>query len=292
VAAISAGGNAFTVAVKTDGSVWVWGNNYGYALGDGTEDSSETPVQVRVDSGAQDNRGTPFLSGVTQVAAGWVGTIALKSDGTVWLWGGRDDYGRLTPWHTGATRIAGLNRIVDIPANEANWIALDADGRVWTWGDNFWGQLGDGTTEDRSNPVMVEALTDVVAISANEQFSAAVTANGAVWTWGDRNISGGPARSPITQESLTPRRVEGISGVVGIAAGSENLSAYLVMLKGDGSVWVLGSVYGGAVLEGNSNRATRPVQITGISDVQAIAAAGGRTVALKGDGSVWVWGDR
>lgn len=77
-AVMLAGGIDHTVALKSDGSVWTWGNNEYGQLGDGTTVNKSTPVQVKGEGGA----GT--LSGVVAVAAGSSHTVALKSDGSVW----------------------------------------------------------------------------------------------------------------------------------------------------------------------------------------------------------------
>src|SRR2546425_479741 len=70
-----AGGGYHSLALKSDGTVWAWGDNSGGQLGNGTNTLSNTPVQVF------------GLSGVVAVAAGGGHSLALKSDGTVWAWG-------------------------------------------------------------------------------------------------------------------------------------------------------------------------------------------------------------
>ncbi|MCL2816360.1 MAG: RCC1 domain-containing protein, partial [Oscillospiraceae bacterium] len=52
-----------------------------------------------------------------------------------------------------------------ISAGRSHTLALDKDGNVWAWGYNYYGQLGDGTTTQRTTPVQVYGLTDVIAIS-------------------------------------------------------------------------------------------------------------------------------
>ena len=76
------GGTNHTVFLKTDGTVWAWGNNSNGQLGNGTTDQSDVPVQVG------------GISGVTAVAAGYQYTAALKVDNTVWTWG-NNNYGQL-----------------------------------------------------------------------------------------------------------------------------------------------------------------------------------------------------
>jgi alpha-tubulin suppressor-like RCC1 family protein len=155
--AVSAG-NTHTVALKSDGTVWAWGAG---PLGDGTTTDQSNPVQV---SG---------LQGMTAIAAGYGYTVALKGDGSVWAWGyntsGQLGDGTTNSRYTAAP-VAGLANVIAISAAAtspfSHTIALKGDGSVWAWGYNKYGELGDGTTIDRSSPVKVGGLTGVVAISA------------------------------------------------------------------------------------------------------------------------------
>ncbi|MFP2913744.1 RCC1 domain-containing protein, partial [Pyxidicoccus sp. 3LFB2] len=81
-AARVAAGYHHTLALKTDGTVWAWGNNTDGQLGDGTNTPRSTPVQVQ------------GLTGVVAIAANDFDTLALKADGTVWAWG-NNSYGQL-----------------------------------------------------------------------------------------------------------------------------------------------------------------------------------------------------
>ena len=146
-------GEAQTIALKSDGTVWAWGfNKYG-GLGDGTVEDRYTPVRV---SG---------LSGVTSIASGMWSAAALKSDGTVYAWG-YNGYGnigdgtttnRLTP-----VQVSGLSGITAISSGSFHTLALKSDGTVWAWGYNADGELGDGTDTYRSRPVQVSGLSGVV----------------------------------------------------------------------------------------------------------------------------------
>ena len=153
------GGYMYSLALKSDGTVWAWGWNHQGELGDGTADSYKTsPVQV---SGPG---GTGFLSGVTAIAAGYSNSLALKSDGTVWAWGynyaGQLGDGTNTNKNSpvqvlgpgGAGHLSGVTAV----AAGYNSLALKSDGTVWAWGDNGFGELGDGTTSNRTTPVQVK----------------------------------------------------------------------------------------------------------------------------------------
>jgi alpha-tubulin suppressor-like RCC1 family protein len=150
-----------TVVLKNDGTVWAWGDNRNGQLGDGTTTRRSTPVQV-VGPG-----GVDFLNGVCAVSAVGYHTVALKSDGTVWTWG-YNNMGQLgdgtTLSRTTPVQVVGLggagflSGVRSIAAGYAHTVALMSDGAIWTWGYNNAGQLGDGTTTNRSTPGPVVGL--------------------------------------------------------------------------------------------------------------------------------------
>jgi alpha-tubulin suppressor-like RCC1 family protein len=279
VKAISAG-EGHTVALKLDGSVWAWGyNDYG-ELGDGSTAGRSTPAPV---SG---------LTGVVAISAGGHHTVALKGDGSVWAWGhnAEGELGDGTMTHKSIpVQVSGLTGVVAISAGGysggSHTVALKSDGSVWAWGVNSLGQLGDGTTTDRSTPVQVSGLTGVVvAISAGIFHTVAVKGDGSVWAWG-YNQEGELGDGTTTSRS-TPAPVSGLTGVVAISAGY----FYTVALKGDGGVWAWGDNSRGQLGDGTTTNRSTPAQVSGLTGVVAISAAWYHTVALKGDGSVRAWG--
>ncbi len=147
-----AAGRYHTVAVKSDGTVWAWGENARGQLGDGTTTNRSTPVQV---SG---------LAGVTGVAAGGRHTVALKSEGTVWAWG-RNNRGQLgdgtTTDRPTPVQVSGLAGVTGVSAGVRHTVALKSDTSVCAWGQDVYGQLGDGYFERNLFPV--QAHLDVVS---------------------------------------------------------------------------------------------------------------------------------
>jgi len=175
VAAISAG-ESYTVALKNDGTVWAWGENYYGKLGDGTSTNNRlTPVQV---SG---------LTGITAIAASVQHTVALKNDGTVWTWGG-NYYGQLgdgsTTTRLTPVQVSELTGVTAIASGVSHTVALKNDGTVWAWGYNNYGQLGYGSTTTRLTPVQVTGLTGVTAIASGYYHTVALKNDGTVLAWG------------------------------------------------------------------------------------------------------------
>jgi|GEM_PF-2417527 len=284
---IAAGGNS-TFAIKSDGTVWGWGYNTQGQLGDGTQTSHTAQVQVA--SG---------LSGVTAIAAGNYHTAALKSDGTVWVWG-KNDYGQLgdgstTERYTDLVQVSGLSGVTAIAAGSQHTAALKSDGTVWGWGYNGYGQLGDGsevtpdeysTTGSKSTtPVQASGLTGVTAIAAGGDHTAVLKSDGTVWSWGE-NSQGQLGNGTTTTYSLTPVQASGLTDVAAIAASSANT----VALKNDGTVWAWGYNNMGQLGDGSTTNRTAPVQTSGLTGVTAVAAGFAYMVALKNDGTVWTWG--
>jgi hypothetical protein len=139
------------LAIKTDGgttpTLWAWGLNRDGQLGDGTQTDRPAPVLVSGLSGARSAVGSQYH------------TAALTSDGRVWTWGsfelGEDrPFLPKVPGRLGRPRDA-----VAVSAGFAFGVVLQRNGILWTWGDNGLGQLGNGSTQGRSDwPVQVAGL--------------------------------------------------------------------------------------------------------------------------------------
>jgi alpha-tubulin suppressor-like RCC1 family protein len=143
-------GSFHSAAIKTDGSLWLWGyNNYGQ-LGDNTTINKSSPVQT--------------ISAVflwKQVSGTTTGTAAIKTDGTLWLWGqnGNGQLGDNTTINKSSpvqTISAGTNwkQVVRFGGVTA---AIKTNGALWLWGNNTYGQLGDNTIVSKSSPVQTIA---------------------------------------------------------------------------------------------------------------------------------------
>jgi alpha-tubulin suppressor-like RCC1 family protein len=83
------------------------------------------------------------------------------------------------------------------------------DGTVWAWGYNFFGQLGDGTTTQRTTPVQVPGLTGVIAVAGSSYHSLAVRNDGTVWAWGNNGY--GQLGDGTSTQRTSPVQVSGLS---------------------------------------------------------------------------------
>jgi len=280
ISAIS-GGSSHTVALKNDGTVWTWGYNFNGQLGDGTTTQRTSHVQV---SG---------LTNVSDITGGYSHTIALKNDGTVWTWGYNAN-GQLgdgtTTQRTSPVQVNGLTNITAIEAgyyltagiagSHSHSIALKNDGTVWTWGDNSYGQLGDGTTNQRTTPVQVSGLTNVLAIAGGYGRSFALKNDGTVWGWGELWYMDGPICAGCAPVDYT-RPSQILADVLNISAIAASDHGVALITDGTVKTWDYTYFHWGYNGLGDGT----------ITSVSAVAAGDLYTITLKNDGTVWTWGE-
>jgi len=228
VAAVSAG-FTHSLALRSDGTVWAWGYNESGQIGDGNTASLLRFVPVKV----------PGLTDVVAVSGGRNHSLALRSDGTVWAWGGNAD-GQLgigsTVSSSTPVQVPGLDRVVAVAAGQVVSRAIRADGTVWTWGNNYFGQLGNGQAPVNSlSPVQVPGLDRMVALSDHSNSVLALRADGTLWGWG--NNHGGQVGNGTTAHSvISPVRSVALDGLVSLGGGH----GHSVVMLADGTVWSWG----------------------------------------------------
>jgi alpha-tubulin suppressor-like RCC1 family protein len=292
--------------------VLVWANSRLFDWGYGTATYSLVPFPVP---------GSTVLIGKTivSVAAGFIHSLALCSDGTVVAWGDNNEgelgdntiISRVVP--ATVNHISGISAlfgktVVAIAAGSAHSLALCSDGTVAAWGGNDSGQLGDNSNTNRMVPVAVNSTNGVsalfgktvVAIAAGGEQSLALCSDGTLVAWG-YNKSGQLGDNTQTQRNA-PVAVNTDSGlsalfsktVVAIAAGSFHTMA----LCSDGTVVAWGT-NGGRLGNNNSTPTTVPVAVNTASGVStlfgktvvAIAAGESNSLALCSDGTMTAWGN-
>lgn len=309
VVAIAAG-RSFSVAVKSDGTVWTWGYNGDGELGngqigfdppDGYAGQQDVPVQVMV----QGPSGLVSLTGAVSVSVGAMGShvLVLMDDGSVLTWG-LNAYGQLGNGYTNLSSIAvkavdtngvALSGILSVAAGDQHSLAIKSDHTVLAWGFNFYNGLGNGTTTNSNHAVPVltsagVALTGINAIAAGEGHSLAVDSNGKAWAFGFG--SDGQLGSGSNSNLSYAAQLSGISNLVSVAAGVYTSFA----TDSAGNVWSWGSNNQGKLGFGLPVNVNSPVQVlknlNEVSLPPMIAVAGGadHSLAIDSTGNVWGWG--
>ncbi len=195
-----------SLALKSDGTVWAWGDNQYGELGNGSTTNSNVPVQV---TGLTGVMAIAFLSG-----------YGIEGDGTVWAWGD-NQYGELGNSSTANSsvpvQVSGLTGVAAIAGGLYHSLALKADGTVLAWGYNVDGELGSGSNTSSSVPVPVNSLSGVTAIASGGDTSLALKNDGTVWSWGYN--ADGELGNGINTNSNVPVQVKSLTGAVAIAGG-------------------------------------------------------------------------
>jgi uncharacterized repeat protein (TIGR01451 family) len=270
-----------TLALKTDGTVWGWGDNHSGQLYDGTQDETRNlPAPIN------------HLTDVTAVAAGTGFGLALKADGNVWAWGDNTS-GQLGTADVPAAQknapvqVKALSNVKAIAAGGSHALALKTDGTLWAWGANGGGQLGVGARDDNPHFVPLFVASGVNAIAAGVGHTYFVKTDGTLWVCG-YNFSGLAGQPNTVSHVATPTKMEGLSNVASVFS-SEN-STFAV--KTDGTLWAWGDdTYGqlGRGATGGQHNAV-PAQVTGITNVVSVAAGYTYVYAATADGGLWRWG--
>jgi alpha-tubulin suppressor-like RCC1 family protein len=277
---IDAGGY-HTCSVSVVGGVKCWGQNYEGVLGDGTTINRNTPVDV-----------IGLSSGIGDVSAGTNHTCALTVNGGVkcWGWNGSGELGDgTTNQSTTPVDVVGMsNGVSALSAGRSHTCTLSETGGVKCWGDNEYGQLGDGTTDDKSTPVDVLGLSSgVKAISAGVNHTCVLTEAGGVKCWGNNEY--GQLGDSTSTNKLTPVEMSGMSaGVMAVTSGYK----HTCILTTGGGVKCTGANESGQLGNGTLNGYLSPIDVIGMSS-GAIAINAGfaeNTCVLVGSGRPKCWG--
>ncbi len=258
----AAAGGIHNLVLKTDGTLWAFGDNSAGQLGDGTTTYRATPVQI--------------ATGVSKVAAGFSHSVFVKTDGTLWAVGD-NDFGQLGDGTNvdKSTPVQISTGVAAVAASDYHTVFVKTDGTLWACGYNFAGQLGDGTTTTRNAPVQV--ATGVAAALAAGYHTVFVKTDGSLWGMGDN--SQGQLGDGTNTGRLSPVAIT--TGVSKVAAGDY----HTVFIKTNGTLWTMGRNYYGELADGTTTNRNTPLQVA--LDVTEIAGGLNHTLFVKTDGTLW-----
>ena len=270
---ISAGTN-FSLAIRTNGTIWGWGLQTEGQLGDGTAANKSSPVSV--------------VGGFTdwcQVSAGNNHSAAVRTNGTLWAWG-CNGAGRLGNNNTAnvsspVSVVGGLTNWCGVSAGGGHTLGLNTSGVLWAWGNGSYGRLGDNTTAAKSSPVsVVGGFTDWCQISAGGYQSAAVRTNGTLWAWGYGHQGQIGDNAGVVQRSSPVSVVGGFTNWCQATAGSQHVFG----LRTNGTLWAWGANCYGRLGDGTTVNKSSPVSVVGgFTDWFRIACSikGSQTLAIR-----------
>lgn len=317
-----------TLAVKTDGTLWVWGlDSHGQLgigktedhLGEGWGDFQAVPVKL--------------MDGVAAAAAADDYSLILKTDGTLWACGAADylgngnrgdlvnpdvqEYdidGKLVPHYLQTTPVKILDGVSSMCAGSKHAFAIKTDGTLWGWGENWQYCLGVGQYAKRLDTPQ-KVMDGVRSVSTSDCHTLAVKTDGTLWAWGENNCGqlGSGEAQDMSRTLIQEKPVKIMEGVAAAcAAGHESimsflapLSYYSLALKTDGTLWAWGandygqlgnggkSNFTGAFYKSSTLPSTLPAQNTPVrvlDGVAEISAANFHVLVRKTDGTVWGWG--
>ena len=252
---------AGAAAIKTDGTLWVWGRN---TAGDCHGQAGQNNVSVAAySSPMQVGTNTTWrnISGMNE-GGGW---IATKTDGTLWSWG-RNDYGQQAQNNSGdtATSISSPTQIgtgtdwARAFNGTRNWHAVKTTGTLWACGLNSQGYLGDETTTARSSPVQIGTETTWSSAANAGCYTRPciqLKTDGTMWTWGN-NGSGELGQDNTTQYS-SPKQVGTLTNWDYVNNGYMSSAS----INTDGYCFTWGSGNDGRLGQGNSTQLNSPKQL-------------------------------
>jgi alpha-tubulin suppressor-like RCC1 family protein len=269
-----------TAAIKTDGTLWCWGaNSYGQ-LGDNTIITRSTPRQEITSS-------TNWI----QVAVGNNHTVAIKTDGTLWVWG-RNENGQIGD-NTFASRSTPRQEFTSstnwkqVAAGFTHTKGIKTDGTLWSWGLNNYGQIGDNTTSSRSTPRQeITSSTNWKQLRCGNNYTTALKTNGTLWSWG-YNYAGNMADNTTSSRSTPRQEITSSTNWKQISNGANHIAS----IKTDGTLWCWGDNGNGHLGDNTvATRSTPRQEITSSTNWKQVGCGQFHTAAIKTDGTLWCWG--
>jgi alpha-tubulin suppressor-like RCC1 family protein len=279
-----ASGEQFSLAVRTNGTLWAWGQANNGKLGNNTVAGNvSSPVSV-----------VGGFCDWCQISAGASTghSLAVRQNGTAWAWG-FNDVGQLGDNTTAqksspVSVVGGYTDWCQISGGLAFSVALRQNGTAWAWGVNTGGRLGDNTTVNKSSPVsVVGGFCDWCQISAGNNFSLAVRTTGTAWAWGYGNY-GRLGNNCTAARSSPVSVVGGFTDWCQVSAGT----GHSLGLRTNSTLWAWGYGHQGQIGDnaGVVQRSSPVSVVGGFTDWCQASAGSNDSFGLRTNGTLWAWG--
>lgn len=273
----------FSMGIRTNGTLWAWGDNAYGELGQNTHTGKfSSPVQI-AGSWIQMSCG----------GKGWTNPfgMAIRSDRTLWSWGSAPTTSASSP-----VQVAGgtSGSWAMVAAGYEQWFGIQVDGTLWACGGEGAGELGIGqTTGGAGSPTQIAGSWVQVNSQCDSSaggFSGGIKTDGSLWMWGGNGA--GDLGTGDTNTYSVPVQI----GTYSWIQLSLACSSYALAIRADGTLWGWGDNSNGQLGVGDTTARSSPVQVPGQwRDVFALSTApggnGGATLAIRNDGTLWGWGD-
>ena len=270
-------------ALRTDGTVWMWGRNHKGQLGQNNRTNYSSPIQI------------PGTTWGSEFAVGPATAQWIKTDGTLWAWG-NNGYGYLghnnKTEYSSPVQVGSDNTWSKVSASSGNTSAIKTDGTLWAWGYNAQGQLGQNNETQYSSPVQIGSDTTWSSISwaSGNDTAFAIKTDGTLWSWG--NAAGGVLghnqsnyHPGVINNKSSPTQIPGTWSFMGT-----NGATTVFAVNTSGTLYAWGKGTSANIGDGEKVNRSSPVQIPGTTWSQVVGGQGS-TVAVKTDGTLWTWGN-